>query len=287
MSKTKAGKLLAKALDNGSKEEASTAFGMAFSYAERAGIRLSSIHRVEIIETAADIAPDRERELVDKYNAALKRAKELRGQLEEVKAESARRLAGWEESNALNDRFRETMDRAEAQLIEANESAAYFENQLEHARERLNAADAAKVFAQTQAATLQEAFDREQEKRLQAQESGIDFAVKVHELEEQFLERANRCKYLADDNARLRELNEAREKENRELKRQLTDAKRTSENNVTEAQDLIDALKEVITARETISEQAHEIAALRSDRDALQARIDGWNSNSFMRIFGR
>ncbi|MJS61879.1 hypothetical protein DOC35_19550 [Salmonella enterica subsp. enterica] len=82
MSKAKAGKLLAKALDNSSKEEATTAFGMAFSYAERAGIRLSSIHRVEVVEVkGGSISPDRERELVDKYNRTLKRAKDLTEQL--------------------------------------------------------------------------------------------------------------------------------------------------------------------------------------------------------------
>lgn len=93
MSTAKAGKLLAKALDNSSKEEATTAFGMAFSYAERAGIRLSSIHRVEVIETkGGSITPERERELVEKYNRTLARAKELSEQLREAERQAERYL---------------------------------------------------------------------------------------------------------------------------------------------------------------------------------------------------
>lgn len=76
---SKAARALRLALNNSSKEEATTAFRQAFSYAEREGVRLSDLHVIR--EEAAGISPDRERELVDKYNAALKRAKELREEL--------------------------------------------------------------------------------------------------------------------------------------------------------------------------------------------------------------
>lgn len=80
MSKDKAVKLLAKALDNSSKEEAITAFGMAWTQAQRGGVRLADLH--VITAESAPISDDRERELVDKYNAALRRAKELRDEAE-------------------------------------------------------------------------------------------------------------------------------------------------------------------------------------------------------------
>lgn len=76
MSQQKAAKLLAKALNNSSKEEAVAAFGMAWSYANREGIKLSSLHT--ITEEAAPISEDRERELVEKYNRLLREAKSLR-----------------------------------------------------------------------------------------------------------------------------------------------------------------------------------------------------------------
>lgn len=76
MSQQKAAKLLQKALNNSSKEEATAAFSMAWGYAQREGISLSSIHT--ITEEAAPISQDRERELVDKYNRLLREAKSLR-----------------------------------------------------------------------------------------------------------------------------------------------------------------------------------------------------------------
>ncbi|MCS5452556.1 hypothetical protein ACJVQT_23105 [Enterobacter huaxiensis] len=76
MSKQKAAKLLAKALNNSSKEEAAAAFSMAWSYANREGIQLSSLHT--ITEEAAPISEDRERELVEKYNRLLMEARSLR-----------------------------------------------------------------------------------------------------------------------------------------------------------------------------------------------------------------
>ncbi|MBZ0059591.1 MULTISPECIES: hypothetical protein [unclassified Leclercia] len=56
---------------------------MAFTYAERAGIRLSTIHRVEIVEvkSGGSIDPKRECELIDKYKATLKCGKELAAKL--------------------------------------------------------------------------------------------------------------------------------------------------------------------------------------------------------------
>ena len=78
MSQQRAAKLLAKALNNTSKEEALTAFGMAWAYAQRAGVHLSSIHVIR--EEGAPISEDRERELVEKYNRLLAEARNLRQQ---------------------------------------------------------------------------------------------------------------------------------------------------------------------------------------------------------------
>lgn len=87
MTTAKAGKLLAKALNNTSREESLTAFGMAFTYAQRGGFALSSLHRIEIVETQnAGISSERETELVEKYNRTLKRAKELASELEKKQA---------------------------------------------------------------------------------------------------------------------------------------------------------------------------------------------------------
>lgn len=76
MSNSKAGKLLAKALHNSSREEAITAFGMAFTQAQREKISLASIHRIEVISDNG-----REKELVDKYNRVLAKAKALSAEL--------------------------------------------------------------------------------------------------------------------------------------------------------------------------------------------------------------
>lgn len=317
MTQEKAGKLLAKALDNSSKEEATTAFGMAFTYAERAGIRLSTIHRVEVVETAAGINPNRERELVDKYNTALKRAKELRNSVEEWSSLCARfessAIENMDEISGLKQELKEAKENAsyyEGQLSEFrrryqnNDDVSQLRRKLDQAEKELNEArqpgnadyrvrralERSEERERATHALLEQArTERNEERRLRlnAEADRADTATINVELDERVTERSIRCNNLYRDNTRLRELNEVREKENRELKCQLEDAKRTSANNVAEAQDLIDALKEVITARATISEQAHEIAALRRDRDALQTRIDNWNSNSFMRIFGR
>ena len=52
MTTAKAGKLLAKALNNTSREESLTAVGMAVTYAQRGGFALSSLHRIEFVENA-------------------------------------------------------------------------------------------------------------------------------------------------------------------------------------------------------------------------------------------
>jgi hypothetical protein len=76
MSQQKAVKLLAKALNNSSREEATAAFSRAWLYAENAGVSLSSLHT--ITEEPAPITDDRERELVEKYNTLLREAKQLK-----------------------------------------------------------------------------------------------------------------------------------------------------------------------------------------------------------------
>lgn len=76
MSQQKAAKLLALALGNGNKEEASSAFSRAWTYAQLAGVQLSSIHVIR--EEAAPITDAREKELVDKYNTLLAEAKRLK-----------------------------------------------------------------------------------------------------------------------------------------------------------------------------------------------------------------
>ena len=73
---SKSVKSLALALGNSNKEEATNAFRQAFSYAEREGVRLSSLHVIR--EETAPIRADRERELVDKYNALLVEARRIR-----------------------------------------------------------------------------------------------------------------------------------------------------------------------------------------------------------------
>lgn len=67
MSQQKTAKLLAKALNNSSREEATQAFSRAWLYGQMAGVSLSSIHVIR--EEAAPITDDRERELVEKYNS--------------------------------------------------------------------------------------------------------------------------------------------------------------------------------------------------------------------------
>lgn len=76
MSQQKAAKLLAKALNNSSREEATQAFSRAWLYGQMAGVSLSSIHVIR--EEAAPITDDRERELVEKYNKLLAEAKRLK-----------------------------------------------------------------------------------------------------------------------------------------------------------------------------------------------------------------
>lgn len=78
--RNKATKLLAKALNNSSKAEAVAAFGMAWTYAERGGVALSSLHT--ITTEAEPISGDRERELVNKYNTLLHEAKRLKADKE-------------------------------------------------------------------------------------------------------------------------------------------------------------------------------------------------------------
>lgn len=72
---SKAARMLKLALNNSSKDEATTAFRQAFSYADREGVRLCDLHVIR--EETGSCSPSRERELVDKYNWALGRAKRL------------------------------------------------------------------------------------------------------------------------------------------------------------------------------------------------------------------
>lgn len=76
--RNKATKLLAKALNNSSREEATAAFSRAWLYANNGGFSLSALHT--ITEEAEPITHDRERELVEKYNTLLAEAKNLRRQ---------------------------------------------------------------------------------------------------------------------------------------------------------------------------------------------------------------
>ncbi|HCI6749269.1 TPA: hypothetical protein NPP60_004938 [Klebsiella variicola subsp. variicola] len=84
-------KLLSKAFNNSSKEEATSAFGMAYSYAEKAGERLADfrgdvrvVYEEKIVYQNGGIDAARERELVQKYNDVLARAKTLRDQNEQL-----------------------------------------------------------------------------------------------------------------------------------------------------------------------------------------------------------
>lgn len=99
MTNSKAGKLLAKALHNSSKEEAVTAFGMAFTQAQREKISLASLHRIEVVSDNG-----REKELVDKYNKVLTKAKALRTELAQTQ-DANRKL------NARNEEWRESVSR--------------------------------------------------------------------------------------------------------------------------------------------------------------------------------
>lgn len=78
--RNKATKLLAKALNNSSREEATAAFSRAWLYANNGGFSLSALHT--ITEDAGPITDERERELVDKYNTLLSQAKRLRADKE-------------------------------------------------------------------------------------------------------------------------------------------------------------------------------------------------------------
>ncbi|VGQ11572.1 hypothetical protein SB5439_04967 [Klebsiella variicola] len=78
-------KLLSKAFNNSSKDEATTAFGMAFSYAEQGGVRLADfrgdvrvVYEEKIVYREGGLNSEREHELVKKYNEVLARAKTLR-----------------------------------------------------------------------------------------------------------------------------------------------------------------------------------------------------------------
>ena len=77
----KTAKILAKALSNPSQEESMTAFRMAFNSAKREGIQLSSI---QVIKEEPSISNKREKELVDKYNKLLDRAKTLKAQVNDL-----------------------------------------------------------------------------------------------------------------------------------------------------------------------------------------------------------
>jgi len=123
MSKSKAGKLLAKALNNSSREEAITAFGMAFAQAQREKISLASLHRIDVVETRAGIDPQRETELVQKYNRVLAKAKALTTQLAEHDKEHERLKALNLETLAQNKVLTAERDQALKHAAEAHQQA--------------------------------------------------------------------------------------------------------------------------------------------------------------------
>jgi len=262
MSTAKAGKLLAKALDNSSKDEATTAFSMAFSYAERAGIRLSTIHRVEIVEvkSGGSIDPERERELVDKYNSVLKRAKDLTAELA-----TAERLK--------DDYFRlagEYLERAD----EATAHAEYLEGQLEQSRFSMQTA----IRPALHKAALEDIA------RLKAELK--DTREKLERTEEIYTEAAIRRNNLSRENGQQRDRMLQLEKDKAELARQLAAEKEARRHNPATAEELAAALAECMTLRATVSEQAKEIDALRSTRHALQIELDKHENSPFKKLFG-
>lgn len=83
MYKAKAGKALNLALNNSSKAEALSAFGVALTYATKGGFNLSTLHKIEVHESKS-ISTSREIELVNKYNGILKKAKEFSAKIESL-----------------------------------------------------------------------------------------------------------------------------------------------------------------------------------------------------------
>lgn len=296
MSKAKAGKLLAKALDNSSKEEATTAFGMAFSYAERAGIRLSTIHRVEVVEVkGGSIDPDRERELVEKYNRTLARAKELSKQLEqaEQKADRYFTMAGEAQERAdeaaaqlkaaggNSTRMQELMDAAKElsasalslrnELTDAKAQIDYLEDELIKARNKARGngdadgyqlreekARAEERERATYAELLQTRKERDTERqgRLNAEADRAELSVKCVELDEAFCAASIRRNNLARENQQQRDRLLQLEKEKAELQRQV---------------DINKAAREGMHERNI--EQSKELAAALADNLTLRATV--------------
>ncbi|MJS61875.1 hypothetical protein DOC35_19530 [Salmonella enterica subsp. enterica] len=109
MSQQKAAKLLAKALNNSSREEATAAFSRAWLYAEMAGVNLSSIHT--ITEEPAPITDDRERELVEKYNKLLAEAKRIKADREYYRQLYLNSLDGESEAEKKLERLKKYIKR--------------------------------------------------------------------------------------------------------------------------------------------------------------------------------
>lgn len=311
MSTAKAGKLLAKALDNSSKDEATTAFSMAFSYAERAGIRLSTIHRVEVVETkGGSINPERERELVDKYNATLKRAKELAADLEraEQKAESYLNQAakakveiiqlreqleaggvteGMQEALELAQKMRdaynrakEERDTAQARVDELMEQVAEVLALAQEATDRFDEADDARETAEAESRILRE----------QLNEYMYGDPQELEKAREELKATTARRDQLAKENAQQRDRLLQLEKDKAELQRQVDINKAAREGmyerNVAQSGELAAALAECLTLRATVSEQAEEIDFLRSDRDTLRIELSKHEINPLKKLLG-
>lgn len=87
MSIKKIEQCLSLAFNNSSKAEATTAFGQAFAWAQREGVNLADFRgkgTERVIYQDRGCSPEREQELVDKYNAVLARAKDMVRQLAEA-----------------------------------------------------------------------------------------------------------------------------------------------------------------------------------------------------------
>lgn len=257
MSSVKAGKLLAKALDNSSKEEATTAFCMAFSYAERAGIRLSSIHRVEIVEVeSGSIDPERERELIEKYNTVLKRAKELTAELEEARRQ-----------NTGSNDYQLRIDKTRAEE-----------------RERATYAELAKTRSALEEAELKIASLRSSNNMLMAEHGRLK--AENERLSADCAAASMRRDNLARDVQRLRDTALQMEKDKRGLQRQLAIEKMARADLTTTAEELAAALAGCMRLRATVSEQAEEIATLSSQNKLMHIELTKHETNPLKKLLG-
>lgn len=130
MYKSKAGKALNLALNNTSKAEALSAFGVALTYATKGGFNLSTLHKIEVHESKS-IDTSREIELINKYNGILKKAKEFSTKIESLTYEldkTSKSLAETKSALTISEsKFRSANKVAENMRLQRDEASRALE----------------------------------------------------------------------------------------------------------------------------------------------------------------